>query len=125
MAPQRNKHYANQARLTLQNLFPRISCAAIDAVIRSSNFKFTDAFHFLTNIETQRIVIDESGAAGQFEGIPSHIKVFIKGNRPKKTFQLTDQLLCGEIDSIPELNTKEKSQPGDVKVDEVKDDDND
>ena len=88
----------------LQNSFQRISCAAIDAVLYSSEHKFTDTFRFLSNVESQRSAIDGGDDSGQFDGIPTCIKVFIKQKRPKRTATVTDgdELLCGEIDAIPE-----------------------
>ena len=109
MALQWNRTYAYQARLMLQNEFPRISCAAIDSIILNSKNKFTDAFHILRNIENQRGfgTIDDDGQ-GKFESIDLNVKVFIKSNRPQKKFRLSEQQLCDEIAAIPELNTKLK-----------------
>ena len=102
--------YIRQAKLTLQNYFPRVSCAAVDAVLHSTRYSFKDSFYFLSNIESQRSVIDGNGS-GHFGMFPSHIKVFIKYKRPKKIITLADrdEQLSNEIDSIPEfINTKEK-----------------
>ncbi|KAL7541911.1 hypothetical protein ACHAXR_012249 [Thalassiosira sp. AJA248-18] len=122
MALQQNKQYAYQARLTLQNSFQRISCAAIDAIIRSSDFKFTDAFNSLTNVMSKHGTIDGDGA-GHFDGFPQSIKIFIKQKRPEKTFQLTNPRLLDEIADIPELNTKQNNRFVDEKVAEEKVDD--
>ena len=96
--------YSQQAKLVLQNEFPRLSCAAIDAVIQSSKYNFTHAFSVLCYIESHR---EEGYGRGQFKMLPDSIKVFLKSDRPLKTFQLTDQQLCDEIALIPHLNTKE------------------
>jgi len=96
--------YSQQAKLVLQNEFPRLSCAAIDDVIQSSKYKFTSAFHVLSYIESHR---EEGDGRGQFKMLPDSIKVFLKSDRPSKTFQLTDQQLCDEIALIPHFNTKE------------------
>lgn len=96
--------YSQQAKLVLQNEFPRLSCAAIDAVIQSSKYRFTSAFHVLSYIESHR---EEGDGRGQFKMLPDSIKVFLKSDRPSKTFQLTDQQLCDEIALIPHFNTKE------------------
>lgn len=117
-----DSQYRREASVFLQNEFPRVSCAAIDAVLRSSEYKFADAFHFLTNIESQRGARTDSGA-GEFGGIAPHIKVFIKYKRRPRTLRLTHQKLCNEVDAIPELNTKGKGSTtqaaGDEEVAEV------
>lgn len=107
-----SNRYLRQARQMLQNAFPLISCAAIDAVLSSLEYKFTIAFHVLTTVEHQRPGIDGNGA-GQFEGIDPNIKVFIKQKRAQKIVDLTDQdeLLAREIENIPELNTKAGNIP--------------
>ena len=107
-----SNRYLRQARLMLQNAFPLISCAAIDAVLSSLEYKFTIAFHVLTTVEHQRPGMDGNGA-GQFEGIDPNIKVFIKQKRAQKIIDLTDQdeLLAREIEDIPELNTKSGNIP--------------
>lgn len=45
-----------------------------------------------------------------FDGIPPRLRVFLRRERPRKNVTLTerDERLRGEIDAIPELNTKEK-----------------
>lgn len=113
MALQGNRGYDHQATVMLQNSFPRISCAAIGAVFRLNyEWNFTRAYHMLTNIESHRNQVGDNGTgAGYFEEIPSYIKVFIKNKRPSKRFQLNDHRLRGEIEAIPELNTKEVAQP--------------
>ena len=97
--------YRNQTKKMLKNHFPRISCSAIDAVLRSSKHNFTDAFRVLSNIESQRPGINGDGA-GQFAGIDRRIKVFLKYDRTKENFRLDNEILIKEIDAIPELNTK-------------------
>jgi len=88
----RNKPYISRAKLLLQNFFLRISCAAIDAVLKSNGFGFTPSFNYLKDVETQRDGIDGDGS-GQFARIPPTIKVFIKHNRPKKLVKL-----CADLD---------------------------
>ena len=103
----RNKPYISRAKLLLQNYFLRISCAAIDAVLKSNDFKLTPSFNYLKDIESQRDGINGDGSA-QFARIPRTIKVFIKNNRPKKLVKLCadlDHVLCNEVSRIPELNT--------------------
>ena len=94
-----------------QNLFRRISCAAITQVLRTLEYKFTAAFHVLSNIESQRAITSGNGA-GEIAGINPTIKVFIKRNRATKYVVLhadRDALLLKEINAIPELNTKNNS----------------
>ena len=105
-----NRKYIRHTKVMLQNLFPLISCAAIDAVLSSSKYKFKDSFTILRNIESQRNAVNGDGA-GQFDGIPSLIKVFIKRNRPAKKLTAIDERLSAEIDAIPELNTKVGNHP--------------
>lgn len=103
----RNKPYISRAKLLLQNYFLRISCAAIDAVLRTNGFGFTPSFNQLQDIESQRDNIDGDGS-GQFARIPPTIKVFIKHNRPKKPVKLCadlDHKLVNEVSRIPQLNT--------------------
>jgi len=103
----RNKPYISRAKLLLQNFFLRISCAAIDAVLKSNGFGFTPSFNYLKDVETQRDGIDGDGS-GQFARIPPTIKVFIKHNRPKKLVKLCadlDHKLVKEVSRIPQLNT--------------------
>ena len=104
-----DNRYKSQARLMLQNSFQHISCAAIDSALSTSDFRFNDAFCFLSNIEAQRDATDGHGA-GMFDGIPPRLRVFLRRERPRKNVTLTerDERLRGEIDAIPELNTKEK-----------------
>jgi len=77
MDPTRNSRYIGQACRMLQNLFRRISCAAITQVLRTLEYKFTAAFHILSNIEAQRAITSGNGA-GEIVGIHPTIKVFIK-----------------------------------------------
>ena len=91
------------------NSFQRISCAAIDNVLRSFEYNFTETFHFLAVIESQRLLIRGDGA-GHFDGISPYIKVIIKFKRKKAvTLAERDEQLAAEIDAIPELNRKEKN----------------
>ena len=102
--------YRNQTKKMLKKHFPRISCSAIDAVLRSSKHNFTDAFRVLSNIESQRPGINGDGA-GQFAGIDRRIKVFLKYDRTKENFRLDNEILIKEFDAIPELNTKAGKPP--------------
>ena len=79
--------YIRQAKLTLQNYFPQISCAAIDAVLHSTRYSFKDSVYFLSNIESQRSAIDGNGA-GHFGGVPSHIKVLSSISVRKRSLRL-------------------------------------
>lgn len=101
MALHESQTYAYQANVMLQNEFPRIACAAINASLHSSESSFTDAYHILSKIESQRNTIDGNGT-GQFEEIPPFIKVFTNIERTTNIFQLDDQQLCGEISAIPD-----------------------
>ena len=94
----RGNRYICGARVLLQNYFQQISCSAIDSVLRSLDYKFTDAFHVLNNISSQHVEVDGNGA-GLFDGISPSISVFIKQNRPKKDIDLTtqDALLLNEM----------------------------
>ena len=103
----RNKPYISRAKLLLQNCFLRISCAAIDVVLKSNEFKLPASFKELQNIESQREGINGDGS-GKFDRIPPTIKVFIKNNRPKKPVKLhadLDHILVKEVSRIPQLNT--------------------
>lgn len=103
----RNKPYISRAKLLLQNCFLRISCAAIDVVLKSNEFKLPASFKELQNIESQREGINGDGS-GKFDRIPPTIKVFIKHNRPKKPVKLCadlDHVLVKEVSRIPQLNT--------------------
>ena len=86
----RNGYYIGRARLILQQSFRRISGAAIDAVLYSSEYDFTGAFRFLTDVESRRGAVDGGDGSGQFDGIPPGIKVFIKNKRLKKEVTLTE-----------------------------------
>jgi len=110
MNPARDKRYIRQAKDVLQNTFTIISCAAIDVVLRSSDFNFTAAFGVLRNIESQRTETNRNGV-GQFASIPPTIKVFIIKNRKKTRIVPTHDLLLNEINTIPELNKKDNSNP--------------
>ena len=107
---ERDKRYICEARVVLQNTFTKISCAAIDVVLRSSDFNFTAAFGVLRNIESQHAETNRNGV-GQFASIPPTIKVFIIKNREKKRKVPTHDLLLTEINTIPELNKKDNSNP--------------
>ena len=61
-------------------------------------------------IESHR---EDGDGMGQFKMLPDSIKVFLKSNRPTKSFQLTDQQLCDEIAVIPQFNTKESTSAND------------
>ena len=99
--------YRRQARQLLLNTFQRVSCAAIDEIIRLSKFNFTRSFYSISVINHQRTSNDGNGA-GKFDLIPIRVKVFIKQNRQKaQLVELTDETLLGEIEDIPTLNLKE------------------
>lgn len=119
--------YRNQAKKTLRNTFPRLSCSAIDSVLRSTEYNFINAFHSLTEIEAQRVDGDDdnNSGKGKFPCILGHLKVFIKNDRLREKFCLDNEQLIGEIDAIPELSTKEKSNAniGDKKDDGGADED--
>ena len=107
-----NKKFILHAKVMLQNSFPLISCAAIEAVLLSSKYKFKDSFYILRNIESQHNNAVNGDGAGQFDGIPPRIKVFIKRKRPQMTLLTAeDERLSAEIDAIPELNTKVGNHP--------------
>lgn len=110
--------YRNQAKKMLKNSFPIISCAAIDATLRSSGYNFSVAFACLSQIEIQRTGIDGDGT-GSFPEISKHIKIFLKNERSIERFSLNNRQLKVEIDSIPELNTKEIKHVRDEKDDEL------
>lgn len=116
MSHPQTKHYAYQSRLVLQSAFPRISCAAIDAVLRRSNAPrfsdrpFTAAFRLLADVAAQRTAVDGDGA-GCFGAIPPHTQVFLRNKRPKKTVHVTDRRLRDEAESIPELRTPGQGDP--------------
>ena len=65
MDPTRNSRYIGHM---LQNLFRRISCAAITQVLSSFEYKFTAAFYILSNIKAQRAITSGNGA-GEIAGI--------------------------------------------------------
>lgn len=127
--------YRNQAKRFLRNEFPRISCAAIDAVLQKADFNFTNAFHSLSVIEAQRAVQVARGHTSGQGAFPDlitsrSIKVFIKSNRPKeKGLQLTDEQLANEISAIPSLITKGRdahidlTNENDAAAEEINDDD--
>ena len=98
--------YRYQANRFLRNSFPRISCAAIDLVLRFYDYNFTNSFTTLSQIKNQRAGIDGNDT-GLLPTIPNHIKVFIKSDRRKEKFVLNDELLRDEIDAIPELHMKD------------------
>ena len=105
--------YRCQAKRLLRNSFPRISCAAIDLVLRFYDYNFTNSFTTLSQIENRRAGTDGDGT-GLFPIIPNHTKVFIKSVRRKEAFVLNDELLRDEIDAIPELNTKDGVEADDA-----------
>jgi len=63
----RNKPYISRAKLLLQNCFLRISCAAIDVVLKSNEFKLPASFKELQNIESQREGINGDGIIATIE----------------------------------------------------------
>lgn len=97
--------YQHQAKRLLENNFPRVSCRAISAIFTASNCNFTLAFRQISAVAS-----DESGDC---DLIPKHMKVFIKSNRPKKQFDMSNAELLAEVDNIPELNTKVASTKSD------------
>ena len=111
--PHLTSSYRNQTKKMLKKHFPRISCSAIDAVLRSSKHNFTDAFHVLSNIESQRLGINGNGAGKFVAEIPPDIKVFLKYDRNENfsVLRLDNEILIKEIDAIPELNTKASKPP--------------
>lgn len=114
--------YDYQTEKTLKNDFLLISKDAIDAVL-SSKHNFTDAFHVLSHIKSQRPFIDGHGA-GKFAEIPSEIKVFLKKDRAKESFRLSNKILIQEVDAIrrnmQRVNPREqRERPQDLHVDIV------
>ena len=90
--------YRNQAKMLLENTFPRVSCKVIDIIFRGGgNYNFATTFHLIS-------AINNSGdGAGQFHVIPKNVKVFIKADRPQKQFEVNDKELLAELENIPEL----------------------
>ena len=93
-------NYQHQSKRLLENTFTRLSCKAIDAIFQACDYKFTTAFR-----QISAIVADES--KNDFGNlIPNNIKVFIKSDRAKKQFDVSDENLLKEVGEIPELNMK-------------------
>jgi TRIAD3 protein (E3 ubiquitin-protein ligase RNF216) len=107
--------YKNQAKKLLENTFPLISCAAINAVLKSVDFSFADAFYILREIdETTRGKGDgaHEKAIRHLQHHPNNkIKVFLKHPRAKKRFSVREPLLLEEVACIDELNVKERDPP--------------
>ena len=101
--------YKNQAKKLLENSFPLISCAVIDSVFQHVDYDFTEAFHILSDIRP--LYNDGEKAKAIFPHIKKTIKVFLKHERIKKRFDVTDPHLRDETNDIPELNTKENNPP--------------
>ena len=93
-------NYQTQAKRLLENTFTLVSCKAIDTIFQACDYKFTTAFR-----QISAIVADES--KNDFGNlIPNNIKVFIKSDRSKKQFDVSDENLLKEVGEIPELNMK-------------------
>ena len=99
--------YKNQAKTKLEHLFPRISCAAINIVFASVDFRFPEAFRILKEIQKE---YPNGDGRTSFPALPATIKVFLKNERePKKPkFYVRHQKLQQEIASIHELNDQNK-----------------
>lgn len=102
--------YKNEAKKLLENSFPRISCAAINAVLADVDFRCPDAFRILTEIDHSRDMEDDNVAA-IFPQMPLRIKVFLKHNRPKKRFRIHEPLLLEDIEAIPDLYEIKEEDP--------------
>ncbi len=96
--------YRRQARQLLVNEFQRVSCSAIDVILRMCRCNFTRSFHYISWINHQR-TNNEDGAC-QYDLFPRHVKVFVKKNRQKTPLEVTDETLLDEINDIPALNVK-------------------
>ncbi|CAB9518199.1 protein ligase RNF216 [Seminavis robusta] len=119
--------YKNQCKKLLENTFPRVSCAAITAVLDHVEFSFSDAFGLLTMMDGCFPDNDMAKATVLSRVvIPAKIRVFLKNNRTKnnkKRFYIRNAALQAEIDAIPQLRAKENKVPVEVIV--VDDDDDD
>ena len=106
--PPKGQGYKNQSKKLLENTFPRISCAAINAVLKDVDFEFTDAFHVLLGIQ----VAHENDDANALSRMPGNInKVFLKARRAKKKFRIQEASLLKEIQAIPELKGAKENEP--------------
>lgn len=101
--------YKKQSKILLENTFPRISCAAINAVLKHVDFEFTDAFHILHGIQVAHENDDDANNA--FPRMPSNIKVVLKGPRVKKKFRIQEASLLKEVQVIPALNETKENEP--------------
>ena len=95
--------YRLEAKRLLENTFPRLSCSVIDLILRNHNHNFTLAFRQLSAINNEHF--------NSAQVVPKSVKIFIKSNRPNKQFDITNEALLAEIDSIPELNRKATNLP--------------
>ncbi len=93
-----SRTYQYQAKRLLENTFPRVSCRAISAIFIACNCNFTSAFRQLSAVASDK--------SDDYDLIPKHIKLFIKSNRPKKHFDMSNSELLAEVDNISELKTK-------------------
>jgi hypothetical protein len=95
-----SQSYCHQAKRLLENTFPRVSCKAIDIIFRVCNCNFSTAFRQISAIIGNK--------SRQYDFIPKHVKVFIKSDRQKKQFEVSDKELLTEVDGIPELQMQTK-----------------
>ena len=93
-------NYQHQSKRLLANTFTRLSCKAIDAVFQACDYKFTTAFRQISVIAADESKNDFGSL------IPNNIKVFIKSDRAKKQFDISDEHLLKEVGEIPELHMK-------------------
>ena len=95
--------YCNQAKMLLENAFPRVSCKAIDIIFRGGgNYNFATTFHLISALK------NSGDGAGQFDLISKHVKVFIKADRTQKQFEVNDKELLAELENIPERRDMQK-----------------
>ena len=96
--------YKNQLKKHLENKYQSISCVAITAVMKHVEFDCRYADHLLGRIQGINPSIDgttEEGLMEQvqaiFPAMPPNIKVFLKNDRAKRAFRVTNPTLRRDI----------------------------
>ena len=119
--------YKQECKILLENSFPRVSCAVINAVLHHVEFEFPEAFALITMRIQPCFPNDLLAKASCRRFILSDkIRVFLKHDRPQKRLNIRNATLRAQINDNAELNQKEnKSAQAPVIIDflDIEDDD--
>ncbi|KAL3912974.1 MAG: hypothetical protein SGILL_006675, partial [Bacillariaceae sp.] len=121
--------YKNQLKRYLENKYRSISCLAINQVMKHVDFNCRDADRLLHRIESTRkdvldindIVETLAKVRVAFPAMQEIQKVFLKSNRPKKSFRVTDPTLRRDIEAADVIDLTNDDKENDVPPARLKD----